>query len=129
MASRVEERDNVTHRVDANRNPGAVLLTVLGVILVLAGAIMLLYLGTVVVSILKAPDEVKLVALVFDQVQKGGLAFFGTIGESKFEFALGEPLRTIVFVLILLWIIGALANIIKTIIGAGRELITAGQRD
>lgn len=129
MASTVQQRDNVTHRVDADQNPGAVLLTVLGVVLVLAGAVMLLYLGTVVVGILKAPDDVKLIALVFDQVQKGGLAFFGTIGESKFEFSLGEPLRTIVFVLILLWIIGALANIIKTIIGAGRDLITAGQRD
>ncbi|MGI9437437.1 MAG: hypothetical protein ACR2Q4_21860 [Geminicoccaceae bacterium] len=129
MASTIQLGDNITRIEDDGAGAGKILLTVLGVVLVLAGAGMLLYLGTVIIDILQEPSEVKLVAMVFDQIQVGDRAFFGNIGESQFAFSLGEPLRTMLFVIVILWILGAFANIIKAIIGAGRDLIVAGQQD
>ncbi len=125
MTSTVQMSERAAH--DDGQNLAGVVLIVLGMMLVVVGALMLVYLGMTTFDILKQPGDSELVTLILEQTKEQGRAFFGTFGESKIEFTLGEPLRTMLFVLVLLWILGAILNIIKSIIGAGRDLVTAGR--
>lgn len=127
MASTVQINERAVREGDGTQTIASIVLIVLGVVLMVIGAIMLIYLGMTVFGILKSPDDTKLVTLILEQTQKQGQAFFGTFGNSKIEFTFGEPLRTMLFVLVLLWILGAILNIIKAIVGAGRDLVTAGR--
>ena len=128
MASTVQMSQRAVREDDGDHHPASLVLIVLGVALVVVGALMLVYFGMTVFGILKSPADTELVTLLMEQSQEQGQAFFGRFGESKVEFTLGEPLRTMLFVLILLWILGAVLNIIKSIVGAGRDLVTAGRR-
>lgn len=128
MASTVQMNERAVREEGDGHHVAGVLLIVLGVMLVVIGALMLVYLGMTVLNILKAPADTELVTLILAQTREQGQAFFGTFGQSRIEFTLGEPLRTMLFVLILLWILGAVLNIIKAIIGAGRELVAAGRQ-
>ena len=128
MAATVEGRNDEARDNPRHGEPGGVLLMTLGGFLIIAGAAMLLFLGLMVVDIVREPDDVKLVALVFDRIQGQDRAFLGVIGDNRFEFQLGEPLRTILFVLVVIWLLGAFARIINGIISAGRELMVAGRR-
>jgi hypothetical protein len=110
------------------RSAGGAALLVLGVGLIFLGAFMLVYLGMIVLDILRTPSDVRLITLLLEQTQEQGQAFFGQFGENAVTFTIGEPLRSMVFVLMLLWILGAVLNIIKGIIAAGRELVAAGRR-
>ncbi|MEM9441357.1 MAG: hypothetical protein AAGA73_12990 [Pseudomonadota bacterium] len=125
MASTVE----IQERGDSEpRGGGASALMVLGIGLVLLGALMLVYLGMILLEILRTPSDVELVTVLLQQTQQDEQAFFGQFGESAITFSIGEPLRSLVFVLLLLWILSAIANIIKGIIAAGRDLVAAGRR-
>lgn len=127
MASTVQINERAVREGDGTQNIASTLLIILGVALMVIGAVMLIYLGMTVFGILKSPNDTKLVTLILEQTQRQGQAFFGTFGDSKIEFTLGEPLRTMLFVLVLLWILNAILNIIKSIVGAGRDLVTAGR--
>lgn len=128
MASTVQMSQRAVREGDGNHHLASMVLIVLGVVLMVIGALMLAYLGMTVFGILKSPADTELVTLLMEQTQEQGQAFFGTFGESRIEFTLGEPLRTMLFVLILLWILGVVLNIIKSIVGAGRDLVTAGRQ-
>lgn len=128
MASTVMLSKRAVSKESDSHHGASVLLIVLGVVLVVIGALMLVYLGMTVLDILKAPGDTELVTLILEQTSEQGQAFFGTFGQSKIEFTLGEPLRTMLFVLVLLWILGAVLRIIMAIIGAGRDLVTAGRQ-
>ncbi|MDH3659644.1 MAG: hypothetical protein OEU92_06390 [Alphaproteobacteria bacterium] len=128
MASTVEMKPRSVREEDGARSVAGLALIVLGVALVVIGALMMVYLGMTVFGILKTPADTELVTLILEKSQEQGQAFFGTFGQSRVEFTLGEPLRTLLFVLLLLWILGALLNIIKAIIAAGRDLVTAGRQ-
>lgn len=127
MASTVE----IQERGDSDgetQGAGAAALMVLGIGLVLLGALMLVYLGMIILEILRTPSDVQLVNVLLDQTQEQGQAFFGQFGENAITFSIGEPLRSFVFVLLLLWILGTISNIIRGIIAAGRDLVAAGRR-
>ena len=128
MASTVMLNKRAVSKESDGHHVADVLLIVLGVVLVVIGAMMLVYLGMTVLDILKAPGDTELVTLILEQTREQGQAFFGTFGQSKIEFTLGEPLRTMLFVLVLLWILGAVLRIIMAIIGAGRDLVAAGRQ-
>lgn len=127
MASTVQINQRVVREGDGTQNIAGIVLIVLGVMLVIVGSVMLIYLGMTVFGILKSPDDTKLVTMILEQTQTRGQAFFGSFGDNKIEFTLGEPLRTLLFVLILLWILGVVLNIIKSIVSTGRDLVMAGR--
>jgi hypothetical protein len=127
MASTVQVQERGGGDSDSQSAGGAALM-VLGVCLVVMGALMLVYLGMIILEILRKPSDVQLVTLLMEQTQEQGQAFFGQFGESAITFTVGEPLRSFIFVLLLLWILGAISNIIRGIIAAGRELVAAGRR-
>lgn len=128
MASTVQMSQRAVRENDGDHHVAGMVLMVIGIVLIVIGAMMLVYLGMTVLDILKSPGDTELVTMLLQQSQEQGQAFFGTFGESKIEFTLGEPLRTMLFVLILLWILSAVLNIIKSIVRAGRDLVTAGRQ-
>ncbi|MEZ5930454.1 MAG: hypothetical protein R3F54_00575 [Alphaproteobacteria bacterium] len=128
MASTVQFNQRVVRDDDGAHHAAGMVMIVLGVALVVIGALMLVYLGMTVVDILKDPDDIRLVSLILERTQTEGQAFFGQIGEFSVTFTIGEPLRTMIFVLVLLWILLALLRIVTSIVGAGRDLVTAGRQ-
>jgi hypothetical protein len=128
MASTVQVNERGVREDGSGHHAAGMVLMVLGVALVVIGALMLVYLGMTVVDMLKSPGDTRLVTLILERSQAEGQAFFGQFGESSVSFTIGEPLRTIVFVLLLLWILQAILRIITSIVGAGRDLVTAGRQ-
>ncbi|MGI9510658.1 MAG: hypothetical protein ACR2QJ_15070 [Geminicoccaceae bacterium] len=128
MASTVMMSERAVNKQSDGAHPVGVLLIVLGVALMIAGIVMLVYLGMTVLDILKSPEDAELVALLLEQTKEQGQAFFGTFGDNKVEFTLGEPLRMVLLILVLLWILGAVLRIIGVIIGVGRDLVADGRQ-
>ncbi|MEM9443675.1 MAG: hypothetical protein AAGA73_24805, partial [Pseudomonadota bacterium] len=84
MASTVE----IKERGDSEpRGSGASALMVLGIALVLLGALMLVYLGMILLEILRTPSDVELVTVLLQQTQQDEQAFFGQFGESAITFS------------------------------------------
>ncbi len=128
MASTVQINERSARGGGGGYDLAGVLLIVLGVALMVIGALMMVYLGMTIFEILKSPDETKLVALILEQTQTQDRTFSGVFGDRRIEFTFGEPLRTLLFVLVLVWILGAMLKIVTSIVGAGRELVSAGRR-
>jgi len=94
-----------------------------GLILVAMGAVLLIYLGLVVVKVLNTPEEVRIVQFVQEHVQAGERAFSGRIDDREFEVNLSESVRTVSFLLLGVTIFGVLASILRALISGGIELI------
>jgi type IV secretory pathway VirB3-like protein len=128
MASAVQVSQRGARTAGEAPHVAGMAMIVMGMALVAVGALMLAFLGMTVVEMLKAPEETKLVSLILEQTQAEGQAFFGQFGTSSVTFTIGEPLRTMLFVLILVWILQAVLKIVTAIVGAGRDLVTAGRQ-
>ena len=110
-------------------DPGRTLLLVVGSVVLLLGAVMLLMLALVVVDVIRQPNEVALIALAMQSMQQSGVAVAGHLGELDFALRIEEPLRTLLFLVVCVWVIGALASILKTIVLTGKALVDRGRGD
>jgi len=99
------------------------LLLALGVLLVGAGGLLLVYPGILVFHVINSPEEIKIVQFVLAHIQIGDKALYGTAGKETFEVHLTEPVRTAIFLFLGVLILGALARILSTIISSGLEMI------
>ena len=95
--------------------------------MLLLGAIMLVSLALVAVDVLRNPADVALIALVMQSMQEGGVALTGHLGELDFALQIEEPLRTLLFLVVCVWLLGALASILKTIVLTGKALLERGR--
>ena len=116
---------SVSRRTDSD--PGRILLLITGAVVLLLGAIMLVSLALVVVDVLRNPADVALIALVMQSMQEGGVALTGHLGEFEFALRIEEPLRTLLFLVVCVWLLGALASILKTIVLTGKALLERGR--
>lgn len=102
----------------------------LGGILVLLGAVLLLFLGAMVWLVITAPQEVAIVQFVLEHVRAGDTAIYGTMKDPQtlqninFELNWTESVRTISFLFLGVAILGVLAGIAKILISSGVSLIT-----
>lgn len=102
-------------------------LTGVGVLLVVAGSILLLYIGIFVVETIADPTDVGLVNLILSRTEANPSAISGSLGDVNFKFGIDDPIATFLFLIVSVWILGALAGIVKTIIGAGRDLVKSAK--
>lgn len=105
--------------LDGLRTP----ILAIGMILVGIGAVMLIYLGLMVIKVLNAPEEIRIVQFIQENTSVGDQLFSGHVGEQDIEVSLSEPVRTVLFLVLGVSIFGVLAGILKTLISGGIELI------
>ena len=107
-----------------NNNSGAhTLLMALGVLLVGAGGLLLVYVGLLVFQIINAPEEVKIVQFILTHIQVGDRAIYGSLGKEVLEINLADPVRTALFLFLGVLILGVLARILSTLISSGLEMM------
>ena len=100
---------------------------VVGSVVLLLGALMLVSLALVVIDVIRHPNDVALINLVMQSMQQRGVAVAGHLGELKFSLTIDEPLRTLLFLVVCVWLLGALASILKTIVMTGKALVERGR--
>lgn len=101
----------------------ALLLTV-GAILVILGSGLLLHLGMTVNDILVDPTKVGLVNYIRQNVTVEDSAFYGIIGQQRFEMRMSESVRTISFLLIGSWILSSVAGVTKALLFGGLKIFS-----
>ena len=94
-----------------------------GIILVAIGAVLLIYLGLMVIKILNTPEEVRIVQFALENMAVGEEAISGHIGDQEFEVNLSAPIRSALFLFLGVVLFGVLASILKALISGGVELI------
>lgn len=107
-----------------NNNSGApTLLMALGVLLVGAGSLLLVYVGLLVFQIINTPEEVKIVQFILTHIQGGDRAIYGSVGKETFEINMADPVRTAIFLFLGVLILGVLARILSTLISSGLAMM------
>ena len=106
-----------------NTNGAYTLLMALGVLLVGAGGLLLVYVGLLVFQIINAPEEVKIVQFILTHIQVGDRAIYGSLGKEVLEINLADPVRTALFLFLGVLILGVLARILSTLISSGLEMM------
>ena len=104
-------------------------LLLVGVLLIAAGAGLMLYLAMLVFQVLNSPQDVALVQYVLAHIKVGDLAIFGHLTEpesgQKVDFALNwsESVRTMSFLFLGVALLGILAGILKVLLSGGIGLV------
>jgi len=100
----------------------------LGIALIIAGTLLLGYLGLTVFRAIDAPQEVHLVKFVVSQLRVEDKAIHGHVGRDTFEINVSEPTRTIVLLFLAAFVLMVLAGVAKSLISAGINLVSAAGR-
>lgn len=98
-------------------------LAALGLALVIIGAFLLIYIGYLVYQVIHHPEEIRIVEFLLQQVRLEDRAIFGMAADQSFEINWSESLRTVMFLFIGVMVIAVLASILKTLIGAGIQIL------
>ena len=98
-------------------------LAALGLTLVIIGAFLLIYIGYLVYQVINQPEEIRIVEFLLEQVRKEEKVLFGVAADQAFEVSWSESLRTVMFLFIGVMVVGVLASILKTLIGAGIQIL------
>lgn len=98
-------------------------LTALGLALVIIGAFLLIYIGYLIFQVINHPEEIRIVEFLLEQVRLEEKVVFGVTGEQSFEVHWSESMRTVMFLFIGVMVVSVLASILKTLIGAGIQIL------
>jgi hypothetical protein len=99
-----------------------------GVVLIIAGTLLLLYLGYTVFRAVDAPQEVALVKFIAGTLRVEDKAIYGHAGSDSFEINVSEPARTVILLFLAAFVLMVLAGIAKALISAGINLVSAAGR-
>jgi hypothetical protein len=100
----------------------------LGIALIIAGTLLLIFLGYTVFRAVDAPQEVALVKFIASELRVEDKAVYGHAGRDTFEINVSEPARTIVLLFLAAFVLMVFAGIAKALIAAGINLVTAAGR-
>ena len=100
----------------------------LGVALIVAGALLLIFLGYTVFRAVDAPQEVALVKFIAGTLRVEDKAIYGHAGRDTFEINVSEPTRTVILLFLAAFVLMVLASIAKALISAGINLVSAAGR-
>lgn len=99
-----------------------------GVALIIAGTLLLIFLGYTVFRAVDAPQEVALVKFIAGTLRVEDKAIYGHAGRDTFEINVSEPTRTIVLLFLAAFVLMVFAGIAKALISAGINLVSAAGR-
>jgi threonine/homoserine/homoserine lactone efflux protein len=100
----------------------------LGVALIVAGALLLIYLGYTVFRAVDAPQEVALVKFIAGTLRVEDKAIYGHAGRDTFEINVSEPTRTVILLFLAAFVLMVFAGIAKALIAAGINLVSTAGR-
>lgn len=100
----------------------------IGIALIIAGALLLGYLGLTVFRAIDAPQDVPLVKFVANQLHVEDKAIYGHVGRDPFEINVNEPTRTLILLFLAAFVLMVLAGVAKSLIAAGINLVAAAGR-
>jgi hypothetical protein len=103
-------------------------LVPIGIALIVAGAVLLCYLGFTVFQAINSPQDVPLVKFIMSDLRVEDKAIYGHAGSDSFEFNMSEPARTVILLFLAALVLMVLASIAKTLISAGINLVSAAGR-
>jgi len=103
-------------------------LVAVGVALIIAGTLLLGYLGLTVFRAIDAPQDVPLVKFAASQLRVEDKAAYGHVGRDTFEINVSEPTRTVVLLFLAAFVLMVLAGVAKSLISAGIHLVSAAGR-
>lgn len=101
----------------------ATFLSIVGGVLIVAGAALLLYLGILIMDALRDPQSIGLIAEILAATGRSGNGLEANLGGVQFQLSMEEPVSTLLFVVVAIWVLGAFASIVRSIIQAGTSLI------
>lgn len=111
----MQTNKNIHQHLDSWRKP----MLFFGIFLAGVGAVILLYLGFLVVQIVNNPADIQIVAVVLEQLKNNEAVISGFLGTEKIDIRLSESLRLALFV-----VLGALALFILA--GVAQTLLRNG---
>ena len=103
-------------------------LVPIGLALIVAGAVLLCYLGFVVFQVIDSPQNVPLVKFIVSHMRVEDKAIYGHAGSDTFELNVSEPTRTVVLLFLAAFVLMVLASVAKSLISAGINLVSAAGR-
>ena len=101
---------------------------IVGAILVIVGTILLLMLGFALITVINEPKEMALFELLYEETANEGSALAGHLAELQFDIKIGEPLRSLLFVVLIVWVLSAIVGMIRGLVSSGLELLR-GKKD
>ena len=99
-----------------------------GVVLIVVGTLLLIFLGYTVFRAVDAPQEVALIKFAASTLRVEDKAIYGHAGSDTFEINVSEPARTIILLFLAAFVLMVLAGIAKALIAAGINLVSAAAR-
>jgi len=103
-------------------------LVPIGLGLIIAGTVLLCYLGFIVFQVINSPQDVPLVKFIVGQLRIEDKAIYGHAGADTFEINVSEPARTVILLFLAAFVMMVLASVAKSLISAGINLVSAGRR-
>lgn len=111
------------------------MLVSFGGIMVMLGAVMLLFLGMVTYMAVTAPEKVAIVQFIIENVRAGDSAFYGHVTDTatgrsmEYKFEMSESVRSISFLFMGIGLMGVLAMMLRVLISGGIQLIKLGSKE
>ncbi|MCB1593076.1 MAG: hypothetical protein KDI90_11565 [Alphaproteobacteria bacterium] len=99
------------------------LLSLVGLVLVIAGAGFLLYVGFTVIKIIDTPEDIKIFSILFENITSDEKVIFGNAGMQDFNVYFSPRLQKIVYSVLGLMILALMTQLISTLLSAGVKII------
>ncbi len=99
------------------------LLSLVGLVLVVAGAGFLLYVGVTVIKVIDTPEEIKIFSVLFENIAADEKVIYGNAGPQDFNVYFSARLQKIVYSVLGLMILALMTQVIGTLLSAGVKII------
>lgn len=99
------------------------LLSLVGLVLVVAGAGFLLYVGITVIKVIDTPEDIKIFSVLFENITGDEKVVYGNVDQQEFNIFFSARLQKIVYSVLGLMILALMTQVIGTRLSAGVKII------
>ncbi|MCL4679584.1 MAG: hypothetical protein KJ017_13425 [Alphaproteobacteria bacterium] len=99
------------------------LLSLVGLVLVVAGAGFLLYVGITVIKVIDTPEDIKIFSVLFENITGDEKVVYGNVDQQEFNIFFSARLQKIVYSVLGLMILALMTQVIGTLLSAGVKII------
>ena len=101
----------------------------LGSLLVITGALLMLYFGLLIYDIASHPGDVALVTFIRDAVDSQAPFLSGGTDRASFTLAFSEPAEFFAYLVLGIFALSVMGNIVKALIWSGVEIVKVAWRE
>lgn len=99
------------------------LLSLVGLVLVVAGAGFLLYVGVTVIKVIDTPEDIKFFSVLFENIAADEKVIYGNVDQQQFNIFFSARLQKIVYSVLGLMILALMTQVIGVLLSAGVKII------